>query len=88
MGNYTINKAAVFVHRYRFGDDVVLAPAQIFIRDPGVNPLQYLGIVEGSPSSESTFPHWDEIAYPHWEDDDSDHIPYGVDTLQYLGITN
>ncbi len=40
----------------------------------------------GSPSSESASPRWDEIAYPHWEEDDADHIPYGVDTLQYLGI--
>ena len=40
----------------------------------------------GSPSFESASPRWDEISYPHWEEDDADHIPYGVDTLQYLGI--
>ena len=53
-----------------------------------MDTLQYLGIVAGNISSESAYPRWDEIAYPHWEDDDADHIPYGVNPLQYLGITD
>ncbi len=43
-----------------------------------VNPIQYLGIVESSPSAER--------AYPRWEEDDADHIPYAVNPIQYLGI--